>query len=107
MEAEDQVAEGRAAAGEQTWLVQRTELIDIEPDDPRQVWVDVGEVRVPPRTRRRSIIQQALERFPTATPLQGEAIPFRVLDADSAAAIMVDWEVPPAPEPVLRIGGAS
>lgn len=96
---------GGRAQGEQTWLVQRTDLIDIEPDDPRVVWVDVGEVAVPPRTKRRTIVEKALAMYPDATPgKDGGGAQFRVLDSDSSAEIPVRWEVPPAPEPELRIG---
>lgn len=106
MEPEDQVAEGRAP-GEQTWLVQSGYMTTVD-GEPRQAWLDVGAVTVPPRTRRRTILEKALAEYPAAAPHEMEDdVLFRVLDAGSTAAIPVGWEVPPAPEPVLRIGGAS
>lgn len=88
--------------GEQTWLVQSS-----GPGAGHgQMWTDVAEVSVPPRTKRKTIVEKALAYNPSAKPQQdvdGETL-FRVLDADSAATIPVRWEVPPAPEPQLVIG---
>lgn len=90
------------AQGEQTWVVQSS----APGAGHGQMWTDVGEVTVPPRTKRKTIVEKALAENPGAAPAQDadyESL-FRVLDADSAATIPVRWEVPPAPEPVLKVG---
>lgn len=108
-EPQEPAVEERRPQADQTWLVQ-AELPekDYEGATPRTCWVDLGTVTVPARSRRRTIIEKALASpwAKDAAPAQEEARGFRVLDADSAAAIPVRWEVPPAPEPVLRIGAS-
>ena len=99
--------------GEQTYMVQRRMGVGADwPDWALEVWADVALVTVPPRTKRKTIVERALEQVPDATPSKtpqpdtAELEPafFRVLDTDSGEAIPVRWEIPPSPEPELRIG---
>lgn len=90
-------AASRTPAGDQTYVVQKRS--EQEPD----VWTDVATVTVPPRTKRRTIIERALELTPTEAPANvGDTATFRVLDSGSAAEVPVALEVPSVPQ--LRIG---
>lgn len=96
----------RRAERAQTYVVQRRIAVDYDGEPGVIAWLDVGDpVTVAPRTKRKSIIEKALEASPIDAPArEGGGDPFRVLDADSAAEVPVRWEIPPAPDPVLVIG---
>lgn len=69
-------------------------VVDIE------MWRDVAVVRVAPRTQRKTVIREALEREDVKALVGEDGARFRVLDGASAQSIPVG----PDPEPRLRIG---
>lgn len=86
----------RAPAGDQTYQV----YAHVGGDE----WRYVGQVTVPPRTTRRTVIRRLFDEHPETAPskdAQGQTS-YMVLDAASSEAIPVGWDVPAEPE--LRIG---
>jgi hypothetical protein len=68
-------------------------------------WTDVVTVAVPRRTKRRTVIERALQEDAARHVLDGrEGLVLRVLDAVAAEEIPVEWEQPP---PQLKIGSAA
>jgi hypothetical protein len=66
--------------------------------DESREWMDVGEVTVPPRTHRKTVIEKALED----SALEVAGIQFvRVIPAGYAEPLKVEMEQPP---PRLKIG---
>jgi len=63
------------------YVVQRRDVIDLEPEKPREVWVDVARVILPAKSKRASAIPRALEE---AGLTEDQAGALRVLDVDSA-----------------------
>jgi hypothetical protein len=87
----------RAAAGIQTYVVQKQDRMDTA------AWHDVATVAVPARTKRRSIIEKALAiNGDAATDLTATPQFFRVLDTRSSQAVPVTLEAPATPQ--LKIG---
>lgn len=87
----------RAAANEQEYMVLG--------ETSTGTWMFVSDVTVPPRTRRATVLEEALKIIPGAVPELGETRRFLVIDAENAAPIPVTIEPPEPAEPVLRIGG--
>lgn len=89
---------------ESTYVVQRRR----EGAALEECWDDVATVTVPPRTRRQTVLRQALDDLGLVPERDMDPIEFRVLDADSAEVIPAGCEpVPPPPEPpapTWRIG---
>jgi hypothetical protein len=92
--------------GEQAYVVQVRDESDQARDLDRPRWFDVGTVHVPPRTKRRTVIEKALARADAEIfrPKPKQPRAYRVLDAESAEVIPGELYQPPAPEPELRIG---
>ena len=88
----------RAPAADQTYVV-----LALKKEIEGPVWLEVAEVTVPPRTKRGTIVRQALEGHEEFLPPVGEQASFRVLDAASAEELTARLEVPPAPAPTLVI----
>lgn len=91
----------RAAPTAQMYLV----LAQIEPGVIGG-WTEVGSIQVAPRTRRATVLAEALAEFPQFAPaVDDPPRHFLVIDADNAEAIPVSTEPPEPAAPVLRIGG--
>jgi hypothetical protein len=80
---------------ESTFVVQVAET----DDGGRRVWRDLAEVKVPARSKRRTIIEKALDATSGA---QEEELCLRILDADTARPTFIGWMPQPA---VLQIKG--
>jgi hypothetical protein len=73
------------------YVVQVREVVDIEPDEPYDVWRDVATVEVPPRTKRRTVLERGLEQAGITKTPDLEA---RCLDPEASYR----WRAKP-PEP--------
>lgn len=79
-----------------TYVVMVKEQVDVEPDEVREAWFDVATVRVKPRTKQRTVIEQGLAEAGIEKTPELEA---RLLDRDAAHV----WK-PKAPGPAtLRL----
>jgi prephenate dehydrogenase len=74
---------------ESTYVVQR-----LTPDSDADLWRDVARVKVPPRTKRKTILEKALGEHPMAGF-------YRVLDEESGRDMEVSLEEQP---PRVKIG---
>lgn len=95
-------ARRRAAAGPQVYVVQVRGFTQdsVEPFKPHaegDVWADVATVKVPPRSKRKTIIERALNASSVKLELP---VTLRILDADAAREFPVGLR-PRDPELVI------
>jgi hypothetical protein len=70
-------------------------------DEKDERWSDAATVEVPPRTKRKTIIEKAFAESGVDVPALGQTWLVRVLDEESARSIPVGSEQQP---PILVIG---
>jgi hypothetical protein len=70
----------------------------ITPDDAGVAWLDIATVEVPPRTKRKTIIEKA---FAEGDVVINGTLQVRVLDEESAREVPISLEEQP---PRLKIG---
>lgn len=81
-----------------TYVVQRKDVVDLEPDEPRVVWEDIATVEVPQRSKRKGVFEKALE-IAGIPPVDGARLELRALDTASAFVQEVVGGAPPPPPP--------
>jgi hypothetical protein len=92
------MAEGNGPTSEYVVQVEKT----INEGSGQRAWIDIATVAVPPRTKRRTILERAFAENPAWRPdPQDDELRVRVLDAESAAATPVGAR---EQDPLLVIG---
>lgn len=70
------------------YVVQYAEVVDFEPDDVKSVWIDLPAIHVAPRTKRSTVIREALKAAGMEPP-EGGRLEVRVLNPDAAEPTIV------------------